>query len=211
MVTTRVQILIITESIPSLFSLCFISLTTPSFELLARQEFSVLLLGKIQNKGDESFLYLRKKSDLIILPQMSRKITIIKKEEAYSYDEVNFLEEMLLPLIADEKQKESAGEVLSRLKASLENQKTSAAIFFMPQNTFNIFSLIQGDNSICKIEKENIEAIYSAFDLIDDFEKQSIYKHLQKKVQTLKEYLQQGNTVTPTVIAADSFTVMEVE
>jgi len=211
MVTTRVQILIITESIPSLFSLCFISLTTPSFELLARQEFSVLLLGKIKNKGDESFLYLRKKSDLIILTQMSREITIIKKEEAYSYDEVNFLEEKLLPLIADEKQKEATEEVLSRLKASLENQKTSAAIFFMPQNTFNIFSLIQGDNSICKIEKENIEAIYSAFDLIDDFEKQPIYKHLQQKIQTLKEYLQQGNTVTPTVIAADSFTVMEVE
>ena len=211
MVTTRVQILIITESIPSLFSLCFISLTTPSFEHLARQEFPVLLLVKTQNKEDESFLYLRKKSDLIILPQMSRKITIIKKEEAYTYDEVTFLEEMLLPLITDEKQKESTGEVLNRLKASLENQKTSAAIFFMPQNTFNIFSLIQGDNSICKIEKENIEAIYSAFDLIDDFEKQSIYKHLQKKVQTLKEYLQQGNAVTPTVIAADSFTVMEVE
>ena len=211
MVTTRVQILIITESIPSLFSLCFISLTTPSFELLARQEFPVLLLVKTQNKEDESFLYLRKKSDLIILPQMSRKITIIKKEEAYSYDEVNFLEEKLLPLIADEKQKEATVEVLSRLKASLENQKTSAAIFFMPQNTFNIFSLIQGDNSICKIEKENIEAIYSAFDLIDDFEKQPIYKHLQQKIQTLKEYLQQGNTVTPTVIAADSFTVMEVE
>ena len=211
MVTTRVQILIITESIPSLFSLCFISLTTPSFELLARQEFPVLLLVKTQNKEDESFLYLRKKSDLIILTQMSREITIIKKEEAYSYDEVNFLEEKLLPLIADEKQKEATVEVLSRLKASLENQKTSAAIFFMPQNTFNIFSLIQGDNSICKIEKENIEAIYSAFDLIDDFEKQPIYKHLQQKIQTLKEYLQQGNTVTPTVIAADSFTVMEVE
>ena len=142
---------------------------------------------------------------------MSRKITIIKKEEAYTYDEVNFLEEKLLPLIADEKQKESTGEVLSSLKSSLENQKTSAAIFFMPQNTFNIFSLIQGNNSICKIEKENIEAIYSTFDLIDNFDKQPIYKHLQKKVQTLKEYLQQGNAVTPTVIAADNFTVMEVE
>ena len=166
---------------------------------------------KTQNKEDESFLYLRKKSDLIILPQMSRKITILKKEEAYTYDEVNFLEEMLLPLITDEKQKESTWEVLNRLKASLENQKTSAAIFFMPQNTFNIFSLIQGDNSICKIEKENIEALYNAFALIADCNNKPIYKHLQKKVQTLKEYLQQGNAVTPTVIAADNFTVMEVE
>ncbi len=142
---------------------------------------------------------------------MSRKITIIKKEEAYTYDEVNFLEEKVLPLIADEKQKRATGEVLSRLKASLECQKNSAAIFFMPQNTFNIFSLIQGDNSICKIEKENIEVLYSAFALISDCDNKPIYKHLQNKVQTLNEYLQQGNAVTPTVIAADNFSEMEVE
>ena len=165
----------------------------------------------MHNKRAEIFLYLRKKSDLIILAQMSRKITIIKKEEAYTYDEVSFLEEKALPLIADEKQKEATGEVLSRLKASLESQKNSAAIFFMPQNTFNIFSLIQGDNSICKIEKENIEALYSTFALIADCDNKPIYKHLQKKVQTLNEYLQQGNAVTPTVITADNFSEMEVE
>ena len=142
---------------------------------------------------------------------MKRQVTIIQKEEAYTYDEVALLEEKLLPLIADEEQKKSTGEVLSSLKESLENQKTSAAIFFMPQNTFNIFSLIQGDNSICKIEKENIEALYSAFALIADCDNKPIYKHLQKKVQTLNEYLQQGNAVTPTVITADNFSEMEVE
>ena len=141
---------------------------------------------------------------------MSRKITIIKKEEAYTYDEVNFLEEKLLPLIADEKQKESTGEVLSSLKSSLENQKTSAAIFFMPQNTFNIFSLIQGDNSICKITRENIEALCKVFDLAGNQASQPVYKHLQKKIQTLNDYLQQGNAVTPTVIAADNFSVMDL-
>lgn len=167
--------------------------------------------GMMQNNGCKIFLYLRKKSDLIRLTQMKRQVTIIQKEEAYTYDEVALLEEKLLPLIADEEQKKSTGEVLSSLKESLENQKTSAAIFFMPQNTFNIFSLIQGDNSICKIEKENIEALYSAFALIADCDNKPIYKHLQKKVQTLNEYLQQGNAVTPTVITADNFSEMEVE
>ena len=167
--------------------------------------------GMMQNKGCEIFLYLRKKSDLIRLIQMKRQITIIQKEEAYTYDEVALLEEKLLPLIADEKEKQAAGQVLHSLKASLENQKTSAAIFFMPQNTFNIFSLIQGDNSICKITKGNIEALYKAFDLIDDCDKQLLYKHLQKKIQTLNEYLQQGNAVSPTVIVADIFSVMEIE
>ncbi len=142
---------------------------------------------------------------------MTREISIIKKEEAYTYDEVAFLEEKLLPLVADEGERYAAGEVLRALKKSLENQKNSAAIFFMPQNTFNIFSLIQGNNSICKITRENIEALCKVFDLAGNQASQPVYKHLQKKVQTLNEYLQQGNAVTPTVISADNFSVMEVE
>ena len=135
---------------------------------------------------------------------MSKEILIINKEEAYSYDELALLEEKILPLVADA-QKAEAGEVLKSLKASLENQKNSMAIFFMPQNTFNIFSLIQGDNSICKIQKENIHALYNAFDLFDEAE-QPVYAHLHKKIKVLNEYLEQGNAVTPTAITADSFT-----
>lgn len=142
---------------------------------------------------------------------MVREISIIKKEEAYTYDELNLIEEKLLPLVTDEGQKSAAGEVLRAFKKSLENQKKSAAIFFMPQNTFDIFSLIQGDNSICKITRENIEALCKVFDLAGNQANQPVYKHLQKKVQTLNEYLQQGNAVTPTVISADNFSVMEIE
>ena len=133
-----------------------------------------------------------------------KEISIIKKDEAYTYDELAFIEEKILPLV-DDGQTSVVAAVLSSLKASLENQKTSSAVFFMPQNTFNIFSLIQGDNSICKITKENIEALYKTFNLIDDWTSQPILKHLQKKLQVLNDYLQQGNAVTPTVIAADNF------
>lgn len=141
---------------------------------------------------------------------MMKEISIIKKDEAYTYDELAFIEERLLPLVTDE-QKEATGKILLSLKASLENQKTSAAVFFMPKNTFNIFSLIQGDNSICKITKENIEALYKAFDFITDCENQPIFNHLKKKLKVLNEYLQQGNAVTPTVIAADNFSMIEIE
>ena len=140
---------------------------------------------------------------------MMKEISIIKKDEAYTYDELAFIEERLLPLVTDE-QKEATGEILLSLKASLENQKTSAAVFFMPENTFDIFSLIQGDNSICKITKENIEALCKTFALIDDCDGQSIFSHLKKKLQVLNEYLQQGNEVTPTVIAADNFSLIEI-
>ncbi len=141
---------------------------------------------------------------------MAREISIIKKEEAYTYDELDLLEEKLLPLVKDEVQKTAATGILHSLKAKLENQKTSMAVFFMPQNTFNILSLIQGDNSICKIDKDNIETLYKAFDLIKDFEVKPAYIHLKKKLQVLNEYLQQGNAVTPTVIAADNFSVIMI-
>jgi len=140
---------------------------------------------------------------------MMKEISIIKKDEAYTYDELAFIEERLLPLVTDE-QKEATGEILLSLKASLENQKTSAAVFFMPKNTFNIFSLIQGDNSICKISKENIDVLCKAFDLADDLASKPIFSHLKKKLQVLNEYLQQGNEVTPTVIAADNFSLIEI-
>ena len=165
--------------------------------------------GMMQNDRCENFLYLRKNTDLIILAQMNREITIINKEEAYTYDELDLIEEKLLPLV-NEELKGAVADVLHSLKSSLENQKTSSAIFFMPQNTFNIFSLIQGDNSICKITKESIEALYKAFCVIDGWASQPILRHLQKKLKTLNDYLQQGNAVTPTVIAVDNFSVIKI-
>ncbi len=139
-----------------------------------------------------------------------KEISIIKKDEAYTYDELAFIEESLLPLVTDE-QKEATEKILLSLKASLENQKASAAVFFMPEKAFDIFSLIQGDNSICKITKENIEALCKTFDLADDLAGKPIFNHLKKKLQVLNEYLQQGNAVSPTVIAADNFSVMVTE
>lgn len=141
---------------------------------------------------------------------MKKEISIIKKDEAYTYDELAFIEEKILSLVKDDEQKEAVGKILRSIKASLENQKTSAAVFFMPQNTFNIFSLIQGDNSICKITKENIEALCKAFGFADDITSKPIFSHLKKKLQVLNEYLQQGNAVTPTVIAADNFSMIEI-
>ena len=141
---------------------------------------------------------------------MMKEISIIKKDEAYTYDELAFIEESLLPLVTDE-QKEATEKILLSLKASLENQKTSAAVFFMPEKAFDIFSLIQGDNSICTITKENIEALCKAFDLADDLADKPIFNHLKKKLQVLNDYLQQGNAVSPTVIAADNFSVMVTE
>ena len=51
--------------------------------------------------------------------------------------------------------------------------------------------------------------MYNAFDLFDEAE-QPVYAHLHQKLKVLKEYLEQGNAVTPTAITADSFSKMTI-
>ncbi len=141
---------------------------------------------------------------------MPHQIQIIKKEEAYSYDELAFLEEKLLPQLADKKLQTALSDKIKSLMASLQNQKSSMAIFFMPKTSFNIFALIQGDNSVCQIHKEEIQALYKVFDFIAGKNPQPIHDHLQKKIKVLKDYLEAGNEVSPVPIQADNFSSMEI-
>ncbi len=141
---------------------------------------------------------------------MPHEIQIIKKEEAYSYDELAFLEEKLLPGVADKKLQTALSEKIKSLMASLQNQKSSMAIFFMPKTSFNIFALIQGDNSVCQITKEEIQALYKAFDFIAGKNLGPIHAHLQKKIKVLKDYLEAGNEVSPVPIQADNFSSMKI-
>ena len=140
---------------------------------------------------------------------MAKKISIIDKEEAYSYDEISFLEENILPFVA-ETQKTSLSGLLNNLKESIVNHQDSMAVFFMPQETFEVFSMLQGDNSICNIHNEDIAALYLAFNSVNDSARNDLYNHLQKKVKILNDYLQQGQKVMPTAIQADNFSVIEI-
>ena len=142
---------------------------------------------------------------------MKRKISITTKDEAYSYDELQLLEEKVLPLVKDSGQQNFLAQIFVSLKNKIEKHKDSMAIFFMPQNAFNIFSLFQGDNSICNIQKENIEALITAFDLIEAKNQDKVYSNIYKKIKVLNDYLQQGNSVSPIDIQMDSFSLLEVE
>ena len=137
---------------------------------------------------------------------MDKKISIIDKEEAYSYDEISFLEENILPFVAETQKTSLSG----LLKESIVNHQDSMAVFFMPQETFEVFAMLQGDNSICNIHNEDIAALCLAFNSVNDSARNDLYNHLQKKVKILNDYLQQGHNVMPTAIQADNFSVMEI-
>ena len=55
----------------------------------------------------------------------------------------------------------------------------------------------------------SVQALYNAFDFFDEAGK-PVYAHLHQKLKVLKEYLEQGNAVTPTAITADNFSKMTI-
>ena len=141
--------------------------------------------------------------------EMTKKqIYIINKEEAYTYDELDFISQMILKnggkspngdqphlqtnstpnrkvhaptansiptatITANStdlvtKSNAPAGSQLlldkiEKLKSALAQNKTSMAIFFMPKQTFDLFSIIQGQKAICQIDLEDIEKMKKVF------------------------------------------------
>ena len=141
--------------------------------------------------------------------EMTKKqIYIINKEEAYTYDELDFISQMILKnggkspngdqphlqtnstpnrkvhaptansiptatitanstdLVTKSAPSTNSQLLLDRiekLKSALAQNKTSMAIFFMPKQTFDLFSLIQGQKAICQIDLADIEKMEKVF------------------------------------------------
>ena len=139
---------------------------------------------------------------------MTRTISIIKKEEAYSYDELAFILENIIPNAVE--RRNSLSQVFMKLTESVEKSRTSQAVFFMPKESFDIIALLQGNNAVCEIKKDDIDALSSAFDFIENRNDDFLYSHLQKKISVLKEYLQSGRAVYPVPIQADDFCIVKI-
>lgn len=130
------------------------------------------------------------------------KILVSKKDEMYSYDEFKVIFSMM------QSANNTVCEKLKMLLTSLEEKKTSMGIFFMPQNTFDIFSIFQGDNSICQIELDDILKMIKAVENIQTEYSEEIKNHLNNKLQVLCKYLEEENKVKPVVIQVDNFSYM---
>lgn len=130
------------------------------------------------------------------------KILVSKKDEMYSYDEFKVIFSMM------QSANNTVCEKLKMLLTSLEEKKTSMGIFFMPQNTFDIFSIFQGDNSICQIELDDILKMIKAVENIQTEYSEEIKNHLNNKLQVLRKYLEEENKVKPVVIQVDNFSYM---
>ncbi len=136
----------------------------------------------------------------------TKKIHTINKEEAYTYDELDFIHK----IISTTNKLNSSYDVISKkietLKSAIVQNKTSQAIFFMPKNTFDIFSLIQGQKAICQIELKDVETLEKLCNSMDGktfAPEGGLFSHIQKKIHTLLNFLKSGNTAYPVTIQVD--------
>lgn len=117
-----------------------------------------------------------------------------EKNELYTADELCSIE---TALSETEEKPANLIEKITKMQNSISD-KHRQAIFFMPEKTYNLFSLFQGKNALCSIGKDDIKTIAVLL------EKTSLPPQIMKKLNILEDFLQQGNTVYPVVTAVDN-------
>ena len=119
---------------------------------------------------------------------------ISEKDELYTFYELSYVRNLL---IADDGKSENY-EILSSkleiLQKKLNPNKNNMAIFFMPEQTFNVFSMLQGINCDVEITEKDLEKMIS---VVLKSEESSLKNHILKKLKVLLEFIENGNKVFP--------------
>lgn len=135
---------------------------------------------------------------------MNQEIFLMMKDEAYTYDELSFLAEKVLPFVEELNDRKELEDKLTAFTDSLKAGRDKTALFFMPEASFQMFSLLTGDNSISCININDIKEILTALNLVKDSSLEFMKNHLSKKMEVLYKYLEEGNGVKPVPIQADN-------
>ena len=119
---------------------------------------------------------------------------ISEKDELYTFYELSYIRNLL---IADDGKSENY-EILSSkleiLQKKLNPNQKNMAIFFMPEQTFNVFSMLQGINCDVEITEKDLEKMIS---VVLKSEESSLKNHILKKLKVLLEFIENRNKVFP--------------
>ena len=119
---------------------------------------------------------------------------ISEKDELYTFYELSYVKNLL---IADDGKSENY-EILSSkleiLQKKLNPNQNNMAIFFMPEQTFNVFSMLQGINCDVEITEKDLEKMIS---VVLKSEESSLKNHILKKLKVLLEFIENENKVFP--------------
>lgn len=132
-----------------------------------------------------------------------KKIFILKKLEVYSFDELSFIKKIVEQSDSSPSENKPVLEKLNKMLLSIEETKENTAVFFMPEATYAVFSIFQGETAICDFAQKDSQQIIDILNSEND--NSEIKLHILKKLKILNDFFKDGNSAKPVPSQASEF------
>lgn len=132
-----------------------------------------------------------------------KKIFILKKPEVYSFDELSFIKKIVEQSDSSPSENKPVLEKLNKMLLSIEETKENTAVFFMPEATYAVFSIFQGETAICDFAQKDSQQIIDILNSEND--NSEIKLHISKKMKILNDFFKDGNSAKPVPSQASEF------
>lgn len=132
-----------------------------------------------------------------------KKIFILKKPEVYSFDELSFIKKIVEQSDSSSSENKPVLEKLNKMLLSIEETKENTAVFFMPEATYAVFSIFQGETAICDFTQKDSQQIIDILNSEND--NSEIELHILKKLKILNDFFKDGNSAKPVPSQASEF------
>lgn len=132
-----------------------------------------------------------------------KKIFILKKSEVYSFDELSFIKKIVEQSDSSSSENKPVLEKLNKMLLSIEETKENTAVFFMPEATYAVFSIFQGETAICDFTQKDSQQIIDILNSEND--NSEIKLHISKKLKILNDFFKDGNSAKPVPSQASEF------
>ena len=132
-----------------------------------------------------------------------KKIFVLKKPEVYSFDELSFIKKIVEQSDSSSSENKPVLEKLNKMLLSIEETKENTAVFFMPEATYAVFSIFQGETAICDFTQKDSQQIIDILNSEND--NSEIELHILKKLKILNDFFKDGNSAKPVPSQASEF------
>lgn len=132
-----------------------------------------------------------------------KKIFILKKPEVYSFDELSFIKKIVEQSDYSSSENKAVLEKLNKMLLLIEETKENTAVFFMPEATYAVFSIFQGETAICDFAQKDSQQIIDILNSEND--NSEIKLHISKKLKILNDFFKDGNSAKPVPSQASEF------
>lgn len=132
-----------------------------------------------------------------------KKTFILKKPEVYSFDELSFIKKIVEQSDSSPSENKPVLEKLNTMLLLIEETKENTAVFFMPEATYAVFSIFQGETAICDFTQKDSQQIIDILNSEND--NSEIKLHILKKLKILNDFFKDGNSAKPVPSQASEF------